>query len=231
MTAHPHSAAPLRLSRRQILQWFTAAGALISSEGFSPSAYAATDSSYIRPGHGTPTPQGYGTDPVLNKNYKSGDFWPLTLDDLQRRNATTLADIILPADDLGPAASSVGVIEFIDEWVSAPYPEQKADRPILIDGLQWLEAQSQQRHQLSFHSLSSAQQTRILDDICVQPTPPALEAAHRFFDRFRSVASGGYYSTLPGWAAIGFIGNQTLPAFSGPPAEVLALVGVEQTVK
>ena len=46
--------------------------------------------------------KGYGTDPKLNATYNPGDFWPLTLSVAQRRAATALADVIIPADKLGP---------------------------------------------------------------------------------------------------------------------------------
>ena len=52
-----------------------------------------------------------------------------------------------------------------------------------------------------------------------------------FFSRFRSLAAGAYYGTPEGWKAIGYIGNIPLPSFDGPPPEVLAKLGVEQTVK
>ena len=57
------------------------------------------------------------------KVYAAGELWPLTLTKEQRATATALCDLIIPADDTSPAASSVGVVDFIDEWISAPYPE------------------------------------------------------------------------------------------------------------
>ena len=53
--------------------------------------------------------------------------------------------MILPRDQLGPAASEVGVVEMIDEWVSAPYPQQQTDRPVVLEGLAWIEAESRKR--------------------------------------------------------------------------------------
>ena len=38
------------------------------------------------------------------------------------------------------------------------------------------------------------------------------------------------YATPAGWEAIGYVGNVALPKFDGPPAEVLAKLGVTQTV-
>src|SRR6476620_4768016 len=96
-----------RLSRREVLKWFAAASAAMTLSEMELFAAGAT-----RPGG-----EGYGSDPDLTKDYQPGDVWPLTLDATQRATVRALCDVILPADDLGPAASAVGVPEFIDEWV------------------------------------------------------------------------------------------------------------------
>lgn len=216
------------MSRRQVVQWFAAASATMAAGDLPLFANAAE--AYV-PGAAPSFPKGYGTDPVLAKFYKPGDVWPLTLSEPQRRTVTTLCDIILPADDLGPAASTVAVPEFIDEWISAPYPEQMADRPIILEGIEWLEKESQARFGKTFSDLDEKSQHAICDDIC-DPTKakPEFTTAAKFFHTFRSLASGGYYSTEAGWKAIGFVGNLTMPTFDGPPPEVLKQVGVIQTV-
>ena len=63
----------------------------------------------------SPAARGYGTDPNLIRAYKPGELWPLTLTPPQRRLAGVLSDIIMPADERSPSASSVGVVDFIDE--------------------------------------------------------------------------------------------------------------------
>src|SRR5271155_4309805 len=67
-----------------------------------------------------PAVRGYGGDPDLTKLYRPGDVWPLTLSPAQRRTATALCNVVLPDDGRSPDAASVGVVDFIDEWVSAP---------------------------------------------------------------------------------------------------------------
>ena len=218
-----------RMSRRQVVQWFAAASASMAAGGL-PTMAADAASNYV-PGAAPAFPKGYGTDPMLAKMYERGEVWPLTLSEAQRQTVTTLADIILPADELGPAASEVQVPEFIDEWISAPYPDQMADRPEILEGLEWLEKESQTRFGKAFSDLDAKSQHAICDDICDLATAkPELKKAARFFRQFRRIASGGYYATEAGWKAIGFVGNVTLPTFDGPPPEVLAQVGVEQTV-
>ncbi|NJM56053.1 MAG: gluconate 2-dehydrogenase subunit 3 family protein [Verrucomicrobiae bacterium] len=181
-----------------------------------------------------PAPQamGYGTDPNLAGYYKPGDFWPLTFTAEQRRAATALADVILPADKLGPVASELRVQDFVDEWISAPYPDQVKDREVVLPGLKWLDDESRARFNRGFADLADAQKTAICDDICwPEDAAQKFKKAASFFQKFRSLAAGAYYSTEPGWAAIGYVGNVPMLQFDGPPKEVLERLGVEQTVR
>jgi hypothetical protein len=178
-----------------------------------------------------PPLRGYGYDPNLLRPHKPGDVWPLTFNDAQKKCATALADTIIPNDHLGPAASEVGVVEMIDEWISAPYPAQQADRPIILEGLAWLEAESRKRFQKSFAMLADDQKRPICDDVAYLPrAKPEYKKGAAFFSKFRSLAAGAYYSTPAGWEAIGYMGNVALPKFDGPPPEVLTKLMVSQTV-
>lgn len=215
-----------RLSRRQVIKMFTAVSASLGLSQIPSISRAAT--------MGIPQTfaTGYGTDPVLTKVYKPGDIWPLTLKPEQRRTVTALCDLILPADDHGPAASAVGVPEFLDEWISAPYPQQQGDSPVLREGIDWIEAEATKRFGKSFANLDTAEQTILCDDICNPATAkPEFKKAAAFFLKFRSLCAAGYYSTQEGWKAIGFVGNLPSATFEGPPPEVLRQLGVEQTVK
>jgi len=222
------------ISRRDALQWVMAAVAAASAPEhlFAQATKPQDVRQHEAARQPNPKSGGYGVDPDLLKIYKPGAVWPLTFNKDQKRTATALADVILPKDHYGPAASEVGVVEMIDEWVSAPYPSQQADRPVILDGLAWIEAESQKRFGNSFAGLGDDQHRAICDDICYTHAakPPFRQAAH-FFSRFRSLAAGAYYATPPGWEAIGYVGNVALPKFDGPPPEVLARLGVEQTVR
>jgi hypothetical protein len=205
------------VSRREALQWVLTATATLAAG--TPELALAQDA----PGPARP----YGTDPLLNKTYQPGDFWPLTFTPEQRRTAAALADLILPADDTSPAASTVGVPAFLDEWISAPYPAQQADRPVLLDGLAWLDAESRRRGGPAFADATLAQQAAIADDLCHAPAaPPQFAAAAKFFALFRNLACGGYYTSPAGMKDIGFRGNVPLTKFDGPPREVLARLGL-----
>lgn len=208
-----------RLSRREVIKFFvavSAASALGEATAFSQAQIA----------------KGYGTDPALSKIYNPGDVWPLTLSASEKAAATALADVIFPADDLGPAASALRVPDYIDEWVSAPYPDQRAVRPVILDGLAWLDAESQKRFSKSFAMAGAEQKRALCDDIAWPPhAKPEHKKGAEFFIAFRMLASIAYYGTPDGWSAIGYVGNVPLAAFDGPPKEVLERLGLEQTVK
>jgi hypothetical protein len=166
--------------------------------------------------------RGIGTDPNLLKKEIP---WPRILSDAEKKAVTALADLMLPADEFGPAASAMGVPDFLDEWVSAPYEEQEKDRQTIQQGLAWLDAESKKRFGKVFAETAHEQQTSLLDDI-VKDGTDARKAAFTFFSTFRELAAGGYFSTPEGWTAIGYVGNKPLVEFPGPPPEVLKHLGL-----
>ena len=171
--------------------------------------------------------EGYGTDPDLLKVYHPGDSWPLTLSPSQRQSSATLCDIIIPADAHSPSASAVGVVAFIDEWISAPYPSHRLDRKLVIDGLRWLDEHSVQSFGQTFATIEARQRTAICDDICFLPkATPQFRQAATFFARFRDLTAGGFYTTPQGRTDIGFVGNVPRATFDGPPLEVLKKAGL-----
>jgi len=231
------------MSRRESMQWVlaaVAAGALpgCRSQGGSPQSGGAAQEvrrNNVQQEEAAKQPDpdgvGYGTDPVLAKNYKPGEVWPLTFTDAQKKAATALADTILPADQHGPAASAVGVVEMIDEWVSAPYPQQRDDRPVVLEGLKWIDAESKKRFEKPFADLDHKQREALCDDICfTKRASKEFAKAASFFSRFRDLCASAYYATPAGWKAIGYVGNVALERFDGPPQEVLDKLGVTQTV-
>ncbi len=204
------------MDRRVTIKWMLAAAATLPIGRVSLAASGAATE-----------PQPYGSDPRLLETYHPGDLWPLTLTPLQRRQVTTLCDVIIPADGVSPSASAVGVVDFIDEWISAPYAMQRADRNIVLAGLQWLDEESSRRFSRPMVELGQAQLHDICDDICHVPRvkPDLLEAA-KFFARFRDLTAGGFYTTPAGREDLGYVGKTPLPRFDGPPIEVLKKVGL-----
>jgi len=138
-----------------------------------------------------------------------------------------LCDLIIPADDVSPAASSVGVVDFIDEWISAPYPQQQADREIILPGLQWIEAEAQNRFGEPFAGIKDEQRAAIADAICnPSKAAPDVAKAAKFFARFRDLTAGGFYTTPVGMKDIGYVGNVPMERFDGPPPELLRKLGL-----
>lgn len=205
-TPDPHP----RISRRVSIQWMLGATAALATRDASLLAAAPAI-----------TAKGYGPDPSMVKIYAPGDVWPLTLTEPQRRTTRALCDLIIPADDTSPSASAVGVPDFIDEWISSPYPAQAGDRTTILDGLRWIDEESRRRFQKPFADLAHDQQTALCDDIASLKPKPALKKAASFFKRFRDLAAGGYYTTPEGAKAIGYVGNMPSATFEGPPIEAL----------
>ncbi|MFZ5721830.1 MAG: gluconate 2-dehydrogenase subunit 3 family protein [Pseudomonadota bacterium] len=178
-----------KVDRRTALAWIGAAGV----------AGAAGLAACSRKPEATGVAGGYGTDPRLVNPDPAP--WPRLLTEAELQAAAILADYILPATAAAPAASALGVPEFIDEWISAPYPDQLADRPLIRDGLKALGA---------------------------RPDAAALAALRAsgsdFFKRFRALTIGAYYTTEAGFKDIGYIGNIARESDPGPSAEVKAAV-------
>src|SRR5258706_11474040 len=86
-----------------------------------------------------------------------GKLWDRTLTKEQLKTVAALCDVIIPKDDKSPSASTLGVPDFIDEWVSAPYPTQQADQKQIIEGLTWLDAETKKRFEKSFCDVTDEQ--------------------------------------------------------------------------
>lgn len=214
-----------QIDRRQVLKWI---GAAAAAAAVFPHASAQ---GRLARQPDAPAPTGgkrIGWDPVLNKNYVPGDLWPLTLTPKQRKAAASLTDLILPPDNAGDKLpSQLGVQDFIDEWISSPYDETAKDRPVITEGLDWLDAESQRRFQKDFVDLAEPQKCAIADDICGKtPVKKELKAAQNFFNRFRYLAASGYYSTPQGWKDVGYVGNVPMVEFPGPTPEALKHLGL-----
>lgn len=206
------------MDRRTSIKWMMAASATFSFLG----QRAARADPVVAWQVGAPPGQGYGTDPNLLVAHHPGEFWPLTLGAAQRRTTRVLADVIIPADERSPSASSVGVVDFIDEWVSAPYPVNQRDRPIVLGGLAWLEAESGRRFGKGFADLEPGGHQAICDDICLAARASAERRdAARFFALFRDLTAAGFYTTPVGRKDVGYIGNVPLAHFDGAPRELL----------
>lgn len=206
-----------RLDRRTAIKWMLAATATV----------AITDRPAFGQQAAAPATKGYGTDPVLNQEYAPGAFWPLTMTDHQRQTAAALCGLIIPAEGKVPSAADLKVHDFIDEWISSPYPDQQGDREIVLSGLAWIDTEAGKRFGKDFAQLDQAQMAAIADDICHAPdAKPEFATGAKFFAKFRDLTASGFFTTPEGMKDIGYVGNMPLAEFAGPPREVLAKLGI-----
>lgn len=206
-----------RIDRRVALQWIS--GAAASLPMLNQDLFAAEEISKI-------SGKGYGPDPDMIKGYQPGDLWPLTFSDAQRKLVIVLCDIIIPVDETSPSASSQGVHDFVDEWISSPYPGQKSDRNTILKGLKWLNEEAKRRKASDFISLSSEVQLQICEELSIVAKKQRKDPTGTFFRRLRDLVAGGYYTTPAGMRDIGYRGNVAMLEWNGPPPEVLAKLGL-----
>ena len=225
---------PLRVDRRTTIKWLAATMVATNSACSSNSRFLGEE---IPPAGNAslgvaraPASAGYGTDPDLLNPVVP---WPRTMTAAQLETTAALCDIILPEDDRSPSASTVGVHQFIDEWISAPYEQQRDDRVKILSGLEWLEIRCQTQHGHSFVAASEEQATELLDGIAMSESKNAeSNDLAEFFDRFRFLAVGAFYTTETGIEDIGYIGNVPISGdYPGPSDEAMThLAGVLDTL-
>jgi hypothetical protein len=166
---------------------------------------------------------GYGLDPRLTDPKA---YWARTLDPGQLAVIRQLCDFVLPAEGPAPAASALHIDEFIDEWVSAPYPDQAADRILILEGLAWLDRDARRRiNAATFLGAPTAVRAAILNDLADARSSGAM-APSGFFAKVRKLVIGAYYTTEAGFADIGFSGNVALKSWPGPSPEVVAAINL-----
>src|SRR6478672_1524999 len=95
------------LSRRNALKWLAGSAAAPAALAGAPRETEVAPPAYVK------------RNLFHDTNYSEAATGPwervLTMEELAM--VTILADLILPKDALGPAASEVGVPDFINEWI------------------------------------------------------------------------------------------------------------------
>jgi len=209
------------ISRRDTLAWMSAALASPWVVSATEPAFAQGDTGLWKEDDAAPiTAAGYGSDPNL---LKPNVPWPLTLTSEQRATLRIAADLMLPADDRSPSGSALGLDAFIDEWVSAPYPDQQRDRKLILSGLQWLDAESSARFGHGFAAAGDSERRIIFDQIAFKgKVQPGYGRPAFFFSRLRGLMLGGFFSRPEGMKDIGYIGNTPSATYAGPSDQALA---------
>ncbi|WP_129778484.1 gluconate 2-dehydrogenase subunit 3 family protein [Peristeroidobacter soli] len=158
------------------------------------------------------TARGYGTDPDRLQRMVT---WSRTLSKLQLATLSDLSEIVLPAEPPHPSAKDLGVYEFLDEWLSAPYRQMRTDRIVILEGLVVLDHLARQEIGTSFSDANRQDQDAVF--ACSLITPSTKDFSHRLIE----LICAGYYTSREGHIAIGYVGNVALSEFPVAPSEVL----------
>ena len=197
----------LSLNRRQALGVFAASAALPALVTASPGPIGRSPS-----------------DPDLLNPTVS---WSGILTDTELTIIASMSDLIIPADENSPAASSLGCHHYVNEYVSAPYPACEAALRTLRDGLAWLATECASRFGRPFTELREAEKLTICDDIrWVESASAQDKPGAEFFNLVRFLVATAFYTTDEGMADIGYVGNRAAGSFEGPSPEILAKLGL-----
>lgn len=128
---------------------------------------------------------------------------------------TKLCDLILPADEVSPAASAAGAPEYI-ELLCAHNPRlAKTFR----GGLAWLNSQSHLLAQTAFAELPAIRQTELLDRIADRrQAQPADAPGVEFFDWARRLTVDAFYTTPIGYRDVDYKGGKGMTTYQVPAA-------------
>jgi hypothetical protein len=146
------------------------------------------------------------------------------------RTVRMLADYIIPADARSGSATDAKVPEYIDFLLADP-DANEGNRIAIRGGLAWMDGEARHRFSKTFVGSTDAERRQILDDIAYPKTAPAnLTHGVTFFNRFRDLVAGGFFSTKMGWDDVQYVGNVFNPVWSGCPPEANAKLGVTPDV-
>lgn len=212
-------------TRRDTLLWLTAAAAAsgCGDETGNPSALqqGAAKARYSLKPAAHPSGPSYGYDP---DRMTPATPWPLTMSSQQLALTARLSAVIIPADDGGPSAEDLGAHHYVNEWVSAPYPEQKQDRADILRLLDIIETDCRNRFGVSSADASPASLSKVLDEFAwLDRVAVGREEDAAAFVRLRRIVIGAYAMSEQGRADIGYVGNIPIGgAYPGPTDEALA---------
>ncbi|MGY4182934.1 hypothetical protein ACVIHH_008225 [Bradyrhizobium sp. USDA 4518] len=165
------------------------------------------------------TTAGYGTDPnVITPKAP----WDPLLSRHQLKMVAALSDIVLPGTSEFAAPSKIGISNFFNEWLSAPYKTQQSDKDLIFQGLDLLDRESRRLYWVGFLWLSRKRKARVLDAVIAMGGD-----ARKFFARFRYLLVAGYFTSDMGFAAIGYKGNVPLQSFAPVSADVQRIIDDE----
>lgn len=202
----------LAMTRRMTLGW------LMASVAASCSPWGGGGS--VLPAAAEPSGKSYGFDPDrMNPTVP----WSLTMSPEQLALTAKLSDVIVPADDRGPSARELNAQNYVDEWVSAPYPEQRDDRIAILGLLDAIERDCHARSGASAANAPDEVLKAVLDDFAwADRVVAGREKDAVAFGRLRRIVIGVYATSEPGRTELGYLGNMPMSgAYPKPPAEAM----------
>ena len=154
-----------------------------------------------------------------------GPYKRQTFDDHQWQTVEVLCDLIIPADDHSGNATQAGVPEFLDDWIAFRAREDGNEnlKAQIFGGLMWLDRESNRVAQKSFAQASAEQQKQLLDRIAY-PKRAAKEdqAWVYFFNQFRGLTVGGFFSSKMGVSDLRYMGNTAVAHWQGCDPKIWA---------
>jgi gluconate 2-dehydrogenase gamma chain len=146
-------------------------------------------------------------------------------DEHEMKTIATLADIIIPKDDVSGSATDAGVPDFI-EFIAKDMPRYQTP---IRGGIKWLDMQCMKRFNADFISSTEKQRIEIVDEIAYPEKAKdnlRVQQGVSFFNTMRDLTACGFFTSKIGIADLGYIGN-TPNQWNGVPQEVLDQYGVK----
>ena len=138
---------------------------------------------------------------------------PKALTSEQNETVITLAELIIPQTETA-GATKANVNRFIDAVLA---DASTANRQTFLDGLAWLDTQSQRDAGVPFAKASAAHQTALLTALSTNKAPSAAEQRGvDFFKAIKSLTITGYYTSEVGMREeMGDDGNMFFMEYKG----------------
>ncbi len=133
-----------------------------------------------------------------------------------------LSDWIIPADERSGSASQAGVPQVIDDYINFKGGDLLAE---IRGGLMWLDVECKHQFGHVFIGCSQPDQKKILDRIAYPDKASPEDANYvEFFNQFRALVVGGFFSSEMGVKDLPYLGNKVVADWEGCPANVLAQI-------
>ena len=192
--------------------------------GAAPVAAVMTGSMAMAEGHMQMENMNHGSS---QPETAKGPYQRKVFDDQQWQMVRVLCDLIIPADERSGAATSAGVPEFIDDWIDFRH-QQDGNEDLMAEvfgGLIWLNRAAVTQFQKEFVEATAEQQKQLLDRIAwPAKAAPADKQGVLFFNRFRDLTVGGFYSSKVGVADLPYLGNTAVTEWKGCDPKVWAII-------